>query len=359
VGARPQSHQGQQRSDLSGKRAQAGSLTESDTGRPGVLALTWFEHRRTRELCAGLGIELALLDTAHRGARRYLLLGARTFALLNRRRPDVLLVQNPSLVLGILSVVLRPRFGYRLIVDAHNEAVQPHKNPQAWIRWLSRWVVRRADLTIVTNRQLAESVRKQGGRPFVLPDRIPRPPPAATRTLGPGFNVVLIATFASDEPIGAIFDAVRDSQLELYVTGDARQLDAKAAARVPANVRFTGFLPEEHYWGLLRSADAIIDLTLKPDCLVCGASEALALGKPMLLSNNAAGVELFGDAAVFTDNSPGDIRRAIERVRTERDRLASAAQLKCMELTERWQASAQALSHALSAGRADARTQNA
>jgi len=27
----------------------------------GALALTWFEHRRTKELCAGLGIELVVL----------------------------------------------------------------------------------------------------------------------------------------------------------------------------------------------------------------------------------------------------------------------------------------------------------
>ncbi len=308
-----------------------------------VLAVTWFDHRRTRELCAGLDIELAVLVTRRRGALRYLQLTVRTIAKLVQRRPKVLLVQNPSLVLSALAVLWRSLFGYRLIVDAHNEAIAPHENPQAWIKSLSRWVVRRADLTIVTNRQLAQLVMQQGGRPFVLPDRIPTPAAGSARTLGPYFSVVLIATFAKDEPIGAIFDAVQGADLQLYVTGNARKLDSATAARAPSNVNFTGFLAEQEYWDLLRSADAVIDLTLKPDCLVCGAYEALALGKPVLLSDNTASVELFGDGALYSDNSPASIRNGLERLRGEYPRLARAANLKCRELQEQWQSQAHAL----------------
>jgi glycosyltransferase involved in cell wall biosynthesis len=312
----------------------------NDTDR--VLALSWFEHRRTRELCAGLGIELALLETRYRGVRRYLLLAMRTIALLVRRRPRVLLVQNPSLVLGALSVAVRRVFGYRLIVDAHNEAVVPYANRQPGLTALSRWVIRSADLTVVTNRQLAEIVRNQRGTPFVLPDRIPTPAPGTVRQLGGSFNVVLIATFARDEPIEAVFEAVRGADLQLYVTGNRSELDDGIAAHAPPNVQFTGFLSDEDYWGLLRSVDAIVDLTLKADCLVCGAYEALALGKPMLLSRNAAGVELFGDGAIFTDNSPQDIGRALEHLRADRAALHVAAQRKREELMQRWTAQARA-----------------
>lgn len=313
----------------------------------GVLALSWFEHRRTRELCAGLGIELVGLSTTHRGLRRYLLLTARTIELLARRRPDVLLVQSPSLILSVLALAQRAFLGYRLIVDAHNEAVVPYENPQLWVRWLSRWVIRRADLTIVTNQQLAQMVREQGGEPFILPDRIPVLAPGPARALGAGFNVVLIATFAKDEPIGAIFEAVRDAELELFVTGNPGKLQADVAARAPPNVRFTGFLAEEDYWGLLRAADAVVDLTLKPDCLVCGAYEALAVGRPMLLSHNPASAELFGDSALFTDNTVGNIRGSFERLKSERARLEAAVALKRNELTAAWTLRAQRLAEML------------
>lgn len=309
-----------------------------------TLALTWMDQRRTQELCAGLGLELVVLKTPRRGPMRYLLLGTRTVALLMRRRPRVLLVQNPSLVLATLGVVLRVLLGYRLIVDAHNEAVQPYINRQRLVRLLSRWVIRRADLTIVSNPQLAAQVARCGGRSFILPDPIPRPPAALpTRILEGTFNVVLIATHARDEPVAQIFDAIRDTDMRLYVTGDPRRMGPTIAASVPANVRFTGFLPDDDYWALLQAADAIIDLTLMADCLVSGAYEALAVGKPMLLSNNRASTELFGGAAVFTDNTTPDIRRGVERLRLGREDMKAAADRKRGELSERWSASAREL----------------
>jgi glycosyltransferase involved in cell wall biosynthesis len=316
----------------------------------GTLALTWFEHRRTKELCAGLRFELAVLDTHLRGPLRYLMLSARTLVLLTRRRPRVLLVQNPSLVLAAVAVAIRGVLRYRLIVDAHNEAVVPFINRQRWIERLSRWVLRKADLTIVTNRQLADVVERCGGRAFTLPDRIPAPAAVAARALPGAFNVVLIATFAPDEPVAEVLEAVRGMEVELYVTGDHRKLDPSVVATVPPNVRFTGYLNEEDYWILLRSVDAIVDLTLMDDCLVCGAYEALAIGRPMILSHNSASVELFGDSAIFTDNTAVDIRRALERVSSERTRLQAAAERKRNELTDLWTVGARELAHTVADG---------
>ena len=94
---------------------------------------------------------------------------------------------------------------------------------------LSRWVIRKADLTIVSNRQLAALVDRWGGRSFTLPDPIPVPPavPAAARALDGAFNVVLIATHAPDEPIAQIFEAVRD-------TGRAPLRDRQSQSYGPA-----------------------------------------------------------------------------------------------------------------------------
>jgi hypothetical protein len=310
----------------------------------GTLALTWFQHRRTKELCAGLDIELVVLATNLRGPLRYLVLGARTVALLARRRPEVLLVQNPSLILAALGVVVRGVLSYQLIVDAHNEAVVPFMNRQRSVKWLSRWVIRKSDLTIVTNRQLAALVDGWGGRAFTLPDRVPSPPATtSTRALAGVFNVVLIATHAADEPIAEVLAAVRGSDLQLYVTGDPRRLNSDLAAGALPNVRFMGFLQEEDYWALLRSADGIVDLTRMDNCLVCGAYEALALGKAMLLSNNAASIELFGRAAIFTNNTAADIRRGIEGLRLGRAQLEAEAERKRVELAERWSTSARDL----------------
>lgn len=309
------------------------------------LALTWFEHRRTSELCAGLGIELAVLATPRRGAVRYALLAARTIALLLRRRPDALLVQNPSLVLAALCVSLRPLLRYRLAVDAHNEAVEPFLNRSRLVAWVTRWVLRRADLTIVTNAPLARVVKGAGGTPFILPDRIPTPPIAAGTELGQGFNAVLIATFAGDEPYKEVLAAAAGLPLTLFVTGNHRKLGPAVLDSAPTNVRFTGFLSEHDYWSLLRSVDAVVDLTTMDNCLVCGAYEALAVHKPLLLSRNEASVSLFGDCALFTDNSVADIRSQLLRLSQSAVRTDTGA--ACEKMTRDWNAAATGLMRVL------------
>src|SRR5688500_14163147 len=92
------------------------------------MAITWFWHRRTAELCEGLGVPLTVLETSRRGIARYAELSLRTVRTLHEVRPRVLIVQNPSLILACLAVILRIFFRYRLIVDAHNEAVEPYIN---------------------------------------------------------------------------------------------------------------------------------------------------------------------------------------------------------------------------------------
>jgi glycosyltransferase involved in cell wall biosynthesis len=302
----------------------------------GVLAITWLDHQRIRQLCAGLGFELVVMTTSRHRLIRYALLSARTLGLLWQRRPRVLVVQNPSLVLATLAVLMQPFFRYHLIVDAHNAAIAPYVRRPRWITKLSQWLVHKADLTIVTNRQLADIVSAQRGRPFTLPDRVPVPPPISVRGRREGFVVALIATFAADEPIAEVFEAVREMDVLVYVTGDHRRMSRPGADRVPANVHFCGFLADSAYWELLSSVDGVIDLTRTDHCLVCGAYEALAVGTPMLLSQSAASVELFGRCALFTDNSPADIRRALTRLRHERDSLQAAAAIGRRELQDSW-----------------------
>jgi glycosyltransferase involved in cell wall biosynthesis len=309
----------------------------------GVLALTWLDHRRIRELCAGLGFELAVMTTPHRGVNRYLLLSGRTLALLWHRRPRVVIVQNPSLVLPLLVVLVRALFGFRLIVDAHNAAIIPFVRPCWLIARISRWLVRKADLTIVTNRQLADLVRKQSGKPFVLPDRVPIPPPVRGARLRTQFTVALVAAFAADEPIDEVFEAVRETDIIVYVTGDHRRMSRHTAERAPKNVHFCGFLAEADYWALLSSVDGVVDLTRTDHCLVCGAYEALAVGKPMLLSKSLASMELFGDGALYTDNTPKDIRLALERLKEQSASLHAAALSTRRQLQDSWNALGQEL----------------
>jgi len=279
----------------------------------GILMITWFHHRRTTEICEQVGIPLTVLATERRGILRYMELSLRTVRLLKARRPDVVIVQNPSLIAALATLCLRPLLGYRVVMDAHNEAVQPYVNRSALVHAVSHWALRRADLTIVTNRGLAEHVTELGGRPIVLPDAIPTPPAASyDHAVADGAGVLVIATGAPDEPVAEIAAAARRfPDVTFTITGKAEKICAALTGESPPNVVLAGFVDEAVYWKLLARSALIIDLTDMEDCLVCGAYEAVAVETPMILSDNRASRALFGEVACLVSNRADDIAAGI------------------------------------------------
>ena len=275
--------------------------------------VTWQNHTRTRNIASHIGVRLEEIVTSKNGLLRYIYLSSRTIFFIATRTPRVLIVQNPSMILTGLALCLRPIFRYRLVVDAHNEAVEPYLHNQKTVLWLSRLYLKRADLTIVTNQALAQIVRETGGKVFILPDKVPE---YLGKIRGAGserLKLVLISTYAPDEPIEEFLDAAHDleDQITVYVTGRSEKLNAVVRSQTGPNVRFTGFLDETEYWGLLAGADAIADLTRMDNCLVCGAYEGVAVGKPLILSDNAATQTHFNKGALYVDNSVSGIKRAL------------------------------------------------
>lgn len=312
--------------------------------RPDAIAVTWEDHRRTRELCDALGLQLHALTFDGGRWSRYLRLGTATLRLLASRRPRLVFVQNPSLVLALLVIVMRPFCGrYRILMDAHNEAVAPFTHTTWPIPIFSRLAIRAVDVTIVTNSALADQVRAIGGRPQVLPDRLPTAPfraeplPAQTP-----MEVMVVATYAADEPISEIIEAARQlgSGFRFRFTGRETRLPKEQRERLPANVLQTGFLDERAYWQLMADSHIVLDLTLKPNCLVCGAYEALAMMRPMILTGNDATVDLFGRVAVFPADSSSakDIAEAVRASHGRYAELADKVRAEGRIFSERWNA---------------------
>jgi hypothetical protein len=79
------------------------------------------------------------------------------------------------------------------------------------------------------------------------------------------------------------------------------------------------------------------------NCLVCGAYEALAVGTPLVLSANAAAIELFSEVARFADNSSASIARAIREARDHAVALRAQAPRVREKLRADWQVNAHVL----------------
>ena len=318
--------------------------------------ISWNTHRRTTGLCTGWDVPLHVIQSERSGLMRWIEQAVMTLSLLRRRKPEILFVQNPSVALTVLVTLTRRLFAYYLVVDAHNEGVRPFYRRGRLVRWITRRLLIGADTTIVSNAALAKDVTTAGGRPLVLPDSLPEPPalPVQHDVTEPTPHVVVIATFRSDEPIGAIMAAAATMpEVQFAFTGNARRF-LDTGMELPPNVRLTGFLLDAAYWQLLAQAVVVCDLTLKSDCLVCGAYEALAVGKPMVLSDNPATREIFGPAAILTGSTADEIARAVATAIEQRDRLEANARDLRDAFPTIWQTQAAAAWNAILAGSAAA-----
>lgn len=277
---------------------------------------------RSRVFARELGIEDIhfVYRTRRRGALaapyKYSYQAIQTLRLLFRERPEIVFIQSPP-SFAVLFVYLYCRFsGGRYVVDAHSAAML---HP-VWTRprWLYRFLARRAVATIVTNEHFAQQIESWGARALVLRD-IPTefPDGGPYPGLNGGFNVVVVSTFADDEPLDEVFEAATTLPgAHFYVTGKKSQAAAGLLARAPQNVHFTDFLPDEAYYGLMRSGDAIMCLTTRDHTMQRGACEALSLGKPIITSDWPLLRGYFNKGAVHVANDSDGIRAGVETMRT-------------------------------------------
>lgn len=279
-----------------------------------IIWIAWEKHRRTLELCKYLNITLYILESNLHRAVRHPTNFFKTMLIINRKRPKILFVQNPSILLAVLACCLRSIYGYKIIADSHNGAIVPEGFIMKIFLFLYNYVQKKADMTIVTNKRLAEIVTGNGGNPFVLPDKIPEPPPLEKKLLKGKYNFVYICTFGRDEPYEDVISAVQnlDTDIMIYITGNFRKCDPQIRNLSSENLLFMGFISDQDYWNLLYSADFSIDLTKRENCLVCGAYEAVAVGTPMLLSDTKELRSYFSKGAVYTDNTDESICSAIK-----------------------------------------------
>ena len=284
---------------------------------------TWEKQRRNRSMATAVGARLEELDSKGGTLARYWALGRRTFGIVRREKPAIVYFQNPSIVLATLIVSMKVlRLTRATIVgDYHNAGVYP---PVA--RFLVPWLVRHADLTIVSNQNLATVVESMGGRALPMPDPIPALETASHRPAADSFDVLFVCSWADDEPITEVLRAAQslletEPNLNLAITGRPKLEKIGWRDPVPANVKLTGFLSEHDFDHRLTHADAILDLTTRADCMVCGAYEATAAQVPMILSDNPPTREYFDKGALFTDNSANSIAALIREMRADHARL--------------------------------------
>ncbi|GFO63691.1 glycosyltransferase [Geomonas paludis] len=299
--------------------------------------LTWEKQRRNKGMSDALGWELHEILCEGGCVQRYITSFLRTVKILLRNKPEFVAAQNPSLLLALVVVLLKFLFGYVSIIDAHNAGVFPLEGRSKILCAISKIIQLLADVTVVTNKELANVVVKNGGRAFVLPDRLPEVP----RGIYPfsfeaKFNFAFVCSFNPDEPFNEVVEAVKrlPDDICVYVTG--RYPKGISRDELPKNLVLLGFIPDNDYWSLISSVDAIIVLTTRENCLVCGAYEGVALNKPMVLSDTSIMREYFSAGVEYAFPTADAVKEAILTVIEKKEKLQrEVSDLKC-RLGERW-----------------------
>jgi len=253
-------------------------------------------------------------------------------AMLLQHRPRRLLVHN-SFLLSLVCALFRACRGpwrTRLIVDCHNKSLKRSLGgPLKGIFWtLKQWTFKRFDAVLVSNQLVLPIATSLCQRAFVLRD--PLPDAASWPDASPDVPrlhqpfVVFICTFEPDEPIEEILTGaqaiVEVLDHDVVITGDARHLPVHLRHKAGERVHLSGYLPTAQYRGLLARAAAVIDLTNDSDCLVCGGYEALALCRPLVLSDTPLLRSYFTTAAVYTRHDAPSLVAAVAQAAASRAR---------------------------------------
>lgn len=273
--------------------------------------ITWESQRRNYGISSSLGFPLFEIKVKGTRLFRYLISIIKTTFIIFKTKPNIIVAQNPSLVLAIMVIVLRYLFLYKVVIDAHNGGLFPCEGKSSTLLAAARWVQKKSDLTIVTNSEMVEVVELNGGTAFILPDKIPVISNFKKTVLSKRKSVAFICTYSDDEPYLSVIDAARliDSSVSINITGKyGGKVDL---TNLPENINLLGYIPESNYWLLLQEADIVMDLTLRQGCLVCGAYEALAVKKILILSNTDANKNYFSKGCVYVDSDPESIANGI------------------------------------------------
>lgn len=275
-------------------------------------------------MSSALNAQLFQFDFKTYRVLRYIKSAIFTIFTFIKERPDIIFVQNPSLVLAALAVNYGRLAKVTVIVDAHNAGVYPFDGRKWWANRLTTYLFRHAAITIVTNQALSGYIEQKGGKAVVLPDPLPVfGQVTVTKPLKGRVNVLFICTFSSDEPYMEVIEAGRfiSNDIFIYITGRYKHNVDKLREILPKNIILTGYLAEHDFIQLLHSVDIVIDLTTREDCLVCGAYEAVSAEKVLIVSATKALKEYFHKGTLYTRNNRECLAKQIEKANIDKDRL--------------------------------------
>lgn len=261
---------------------------------------------------------------------RYLVQVWKTWSLLELMRPEVVIIQIPP-IFALLTVAIwcqlrgKTKPGGQHVsyaIDSHTGAFYDPR--WRWSLPLLRWLSRRAVVTLVASEGALAILQHWQVKSLFLIDGLPNlSQPTGTAGSTGTARVAVISGFGPDEPVAEVFAAARLlSQVTFYLSGDSKRIEPRFLAQKPDNVILTGFLSDSDYTGLLKNVHGLVNLTKSPHLLTCACYEALAMGKPTVVSDWPQIKRYFPRGFIYVHNTPQAIAQGVTKMLDEQAILA-------------------------------------
>ncbi len=298
------------------------------------LMLTW-RKECFRSSATGLALAIPvhyIWPTPSRGPRlgtlgtvmRYLASIRESFSVIRREKPDIVVVHNLPAFLLITAMAARVVNRHQIVLDFHSGALT---NP-VWSKFLPlyRRAIRAAPFTLAHNPYDGRTIAQMGGRPchmICLPRDIPGHAPQPARQPA---QIMIVCSFAEDEPIKIMFDAAKACpDLQFGMTGNFAKRGL-SPADAPDNVTLWGFMDRSDYFREMAQSMAVVTLSDRPDIMQMAIHEAVSLGVPVITNRSDTTQPVLEKAGVFCDLTSDSLAVAIRQAIAEQNSLRLAAQ---------------------------------
>ncbi len=231
----------------------------------------------------------------------------KTLFYLFKTKPKIVIVEFCQPIIGLPSFIYKYFFGKKIIVDMHSGPFVSKK--WKFFKPITHFVLKNSDLILIHDETIKEKLIFEKNKKIVLlhnPIFIEE-----NVSLNNKEYFVFPASWDKDEPIKEIIEAtflLKD--VEIFITGKKNIKINK----IPQNLKFTGFLPNEDFYNLLKNAKGIISLTKWDYTLTFASFEAINLEKPLVVSNKKAFKKFFEDNVIYVENEPNSIAEGIKKL---------------------------------------------
>ncbi len=247
-----------------------------------------------------------------------------TFLDLLKYKPEYVFIQLAPTPLLYITALYCSVTRCCYISDCHNTMLYDAHN----IHWpFAKLLLRRSHLLLVHNEDVKEHADKFDIPSVILRDPLPEMavPNNIAEVGGIRLSeetyIIVPCSMAEDEPLDELFSAIEMVPEVLFVvTWFHNRLPDDLRSRAPENLRFTGFLEEPDFNALYAKANAAVVLTTREGTQPSGASEAISLGIPLVVSDIRTTRRLYKDKPVFTNNDAASIASSVKIALSDYDK---------------------------------------